>query len=122
MTAQQTLFHLHPSGLTEMAQAKLRARSTDPVTSHVAASEAVRFAGSHSAQIVAILRETQGALTCHEIADRSTSLSYARVHKRMRELADADKPLVVNGPDRACRCKRNDPCDGRLPMQTWKVP
>ncbi len=121
---QPTLFDPNPSGLTPEAATTFRARATDPATSHVAASEAVRFAGSHAAQIVEILRETQGALTTHEIADRSLGLTNSQVHKRTRELGDADKPLIVTGPTRTCRCQRKSPesCDGTLPMQTWKSP
>ena len=118
--SQQTFIDLHAEPLTQEAQAA-RARSTDPETSHIAASAAVRFAGSHRGHIVMLLEHAGEAITTHEIADRSY-LSHAQVHKRMAELKRLG--YVVNGPDRPCNCERIDPktCDGRLPMQTWKVP
>ncbi len=117
---QPTLFDAYTEPLTPEAATALRARVGHPATSRVAASESVRFAGSHEAQIVAILSETQGALTTHEIAERSPTLRPSQVFRRMAGLGK----LVGNGPIRLCRCERKKlaTCDGKLPMQTWKTP
>ena len=121
---QPHLFQMNAEPLTTEAQASLRARSTDPATSHVAASEAVRFAGSHTEHIVAILRETQGALTTHEIRIRSRRLSHAQIHKRMAENEETDTQAgcFVRCPARPCRCNRLGlkTCDGTQPKTTWR--
>lgn len=61
-----------------------RARASDPATSHAAAARAVRFAGSHSARILAVLKEC-GPYTADNLA-QATGLTVVQVDRRMSEL------------------------------------
>jgi hypothetical protein len=71
----------------------VRARATDPITSHRAAAAAARFASSHAGRIQAALNE-HGAATAHELAQR-TGLSVVQIDRRLPELAAADRARVV---------------------------
>jgi len=70
----------------------MRARATDPLTSHAAARKAARFAASHAGRILAALQ--QGPATAHELTHR-TGLSVVQIDRRMTELADAGRVCLV---------------------------
>lgn len=75
-----------------------RARSTDPVTSHLAAAHAERFIGNHRDRILKAL-EHPG--TAYDIAERS-GLEYHAVQRRLKELerdGQAERLVAkVSGP------------------------
>ena len=60
------------------------ARRTDPITSHMAAARAVRFAGGHAATILTCLQDF-GPATADEIAKR-THLNSVQICRRLPEL------------------------------------
>jgi predicted ArsR family transcriptional regulator len=62
----------------------MRARKSDPQTSHDAAGRAGEFAGQHHAIILGDLM-TRGPGTIHELAER-TGLDHVAVARRMSEL------------------------------------
>ena len=61
----------------------VRARRTDPSTSHAAARNAVRFAESHKDRILAALCD--GPATAHQISER-TGLTVVQIDRRLPEL------------------------------------
>lgn len=65
----------------------MRARRSDPPTSHQAAANAAKFASSHVGRILAAL-EDMGTGTAHEIAVAS-GLSVVQVDRRRKEMAEA---------------------------------
>lgn len=73
------------------------ARSTDPQTSHEAATRAAEFSSGHHEQILKVLRHS-GPATSHEIADES-GLEMHAVARRMKELSEADLIAVVIDAD-----------------------
>jgi hypothetical protein len=70
-----------------------RSRSSDPITSHEAAANAVRFAGSHAERICAALEKLQSA-TAHELSEE-TGLTVVQVDRRLPELERAGKAYVL---------------------------
>lgn len=76
----------------------MRARTTDPSTSHAAAVSANAFAPTHSQRICAALKE--GTKTALEI-ERATGLTVVQIDRRLPELQRANKVCVVqiNGCD-----------------------
>lgn len=68
----------------------VRARRTDPATSHKAAERASKFAGSQSARILEALTALGGTGTAESIGARC-SLSVVQVDRRRKELVDAGK-------------------------------
>lgn len=64
-----------------------RARNTDPVTSHMAAERAERFASSHSGRILAALRSFYGkrGMTAEHIGNL-TDLTVVQIDRRLPEL------------------------------------
>lgn len=79
----------------EADSAILRARRTDPVTSHQAAANAYRFACSHAGRIVAALDQL-GSGTAQEIGEHC-GLSVVQVDRRLTELQRAGRALVLHG-------------------------
>lgn len=79
----------------------IRARASDPLTSHMAADQSVRFADSHKARIMHVLR-TSGSdgMTPAQIAEAS-GLSLVQVDRRLTELGRSGQARVVqdNGED-----------------------
>ena len=74
----------------------VRARRTDPATSHTAARNAERFAASHAGRIMAALRG--GVATPHRLAEL-TGLTVVQIDRRLPELERAllARPVVVMG-------------------------
>jgi len=70
------------------------ARTTDPITSHLAAEEVEQFASKHHARILTALDRGDG--TVFEIATR-TGISAHAVGKRMAELQNNNLVTVVDG-------------------------
>ncbi len=68
----------------EMFDAVPRARRTDPLTSHLAAASATKFAGTHQMQIHALLI-TYGPMTADEIAAHLRMTGH-QCNKRLPEL------------------------------------
>lgn len=75
----------------------MRARSTDPATSHAAAANAHLFAGSHCDRILAALEEL-GSGTAHEIGAHC-GLTVVQCDRRLVELQRAGRALVLPGLD-----------------------
>ena len=77
----------------------VRARRTDPQTSHDAAKRAERFAATHAGKILAALK-AHGPCTPEGLS-MVTGLTVVQIDRRMYELEDRDlaKPTgeVVNG-------------------------
>lgn len=71
----------------------VRARKTDPVTSHTAAKNAERFAASHAGRILAALKE--GPRTAAGLA-AMTGLSIVQVDRRLPELRKAGLAEVMH--------------------------
>lgn len=61
------------------------ARSTDPITSHIAAANASGFAATHRAMILTVLEE-YGPMTSYEIAANIPGLVAHQILKRLPEL------------------------------------
>lgn len=78
----------------------VRARRTDPQTSHDAAKRAERFAHSHKSRILAAMREHTGSWTAAELS-LFTRLTVVQIDRRLVELQRAGmiEPtgLVVGG-------------------------
>lgn len=70
----------------------VRARRSDPVTSHQAAEGAQAFAGSHCSRILRAL--ASGPATPHELAD-ATGLTVVQIDRRLPELAREGTARVV---------------------------
>lgn len=84
-----------------------RARKSDPITSHQAASQAT-FAGEHCRRILEALAQYQG--TIHDLA-RATGLDHVEVARRCADLERANKAYPTHktrrGPNgRSCRVWR----------------
>lgn len=77
--------------------APVRARRTDPATSHAAAANAQRFAASHAGRILAAL-DKLGSATAHEVA-KETGLSVVQVDRRRHELVKSGQVRLLAGPD-----------------------
>jgi len=77
---------------SERSPSLMRARATDPLTSHADARKAARFAASHAGRILAALQV--GPATAHELTHR-TGLSVVQIDRRMTELADAGRVCLV---------------------------
>jgi len=73
-----------------------RARNSDPITSHVAARNAERFAESHAGRILLELRN--GVATACRLSDL-TGLTVVQIDRRLPELAKSGlaRPVVVCG-------------------------
>jgi hypothetical protein len=71
----------------------VRARRTDPATSHKAAARVAEFQGGHVDRILATLKR-HGPMTVDEIAKLS-GLRSQQVNKRLPEMARATPALVV---------------------------
>lgn len=84
---------------------EIRARSSDPVTSHEAGSRASEFAAAHHRKILDAL--SVGPATIYELETR-TGLDHVAIARRLSELERADL-ATVNGQERkgptgrACR-------------------
>lgn len=63
----------------------VRARKTDPSTSHAAAKRAERFADSHKGRILAAMREHDFHMTAAELAV-CTRLTVVQIDRRLVEL------------------------------------
>lgn len=74
----------------------IRARRTDPITSHQAARNAERFAASHAGRILDALR--QGVATAHRLSEL-TSLTVVQIDRRLPELEKSGlaRPVIVLG-------------------------
>lgn len=72
----------------------VRARRTDPPTSHRAALDSVRFAESHAGRILACLK-THGRRDTHQIA-QITGLTVVQVDRRSSEIVRAGLVRVVD--------------------------
>ena len=76
----------------------MRARTTDPSTSHAAAAAAGAFAPTHAERICEALRDgTKTALEIHY----ATGLTVVQIDRRLPELQRADKVRVVQLDGRA---------------------
>lgn len=74
-----------------MSFGRTHARSTDPITSHLAALQATQFAGTHCDRILACLK-AHGPMTVDEIAERA-GLMPQQVNKRLPDLQKNGKAL-----------------------------
>lgn len=74
-------------------QEHVRARRSDPTTSHQAAEGAAAFAGSHCSRILRGLDAVPNA-TPHELTAR-TGLTVVQIDRRLPELAAEGKARVV---------------------------
>jgi len=74
----------------------VRARKSDPVTSHTAARNADRFANGHKARIMEALRTS--VATAHRLSEL-TGLTVVQIDRRLPELEKAGlaRPVVVCG-------------------------
>lgn len=74
----------------------VRARKTDPRTSHTAANNAERFAATHAGRIMTELRKS--VATAHRLAEL-TGLTVVQIDRRLPELEKAGlaRPVVVCG-------------------------
>lgn len=79
----------------------LRARVTDPVSSHIAAVGSVRFADSHAARILHVLKNGFSDGMCAEEIGDACGLSVVQVDRRTIELQRKGLIRVVqrNGAD-----------------------
>jgi hypothetical protein len=75
----------------------VRARRTDPDTSHQAAADAAAFAGSHCERILRALSAVANA-TPHELT-LSTGLTVVQLDRRLPELEKAGRARVVVDAD-----------------------
>lgn len=76
-----------------MQAASMRARSTDPNTSHQAAANAAEFAGSHCERILKALEDI-GSGTAPEIG-QACGLTVVQVDRRLPELERAGRARVI---------------------------
>lgn len=76
-------FEAWASGILNMPLA----RRTDPATSHVAATNARHFAGSHCSRILQALR-THGPMSPAQLFDH-TGLSVVQIDRRRKEMINA---------------------------------
>lgn len=76
----------------------VRARKTDPSTSHTAAKNAERFAATHAGRIMAELRK--GVATAHRLAEL-TGLSVEQCCRRLPELQKANLAEPMSHEDGA---------------------
>ena len=81
-----------------MLAEQTRARATDPITSHLAAERAGRFAGTHSARILAALHQSTGRATAQILA-HGTGLTVVQVARRLPELERDGKVRVATAAD-----------------------
>lgn len=63
-----------------------RARATDPLTSHIAAAGSVRFADSHAARILHVLKNGFSDGMCAEEIGEACGLTVVQVDRRTIEL------------------------------------
>lgn len=82
-----------PTASVSVGESRRRARRTDPATSHAAAADAVRFAGSQSARILRAL-QALGSATAHELA-LHTGLTVVQCDRRLPELERAGSARVL---------------------------
>lgn len=75
--------------------AQNRARSTDPSTSHVAAAGAARFADSHAARILHVLKNGFSDGMCAEEIGECCGLTVVQVDRRTVELQRKGLTRVV---------------------------
>lgn len=87
------------------------ARSTDPITSHIAAANVAHFADSHKNMILAAL-EKHGAMTAHEIAAHIPGLVPHQILKRFPEL-HRQGLITTTGETRQAA--------GRTPARVWRI-
>lgn len=73
------------AGMDDMAGIP-RARATDPLTSHVAAVGSVRFADSHAARILHVLKNGFSDGMCAEEIGEACGLTVVQVDRRTIEL------------------------------------
>lgn len=94
----------------EAMAARVRARRTDPATSHLAAAELVRSGelGRQQAEALALVRARPGC-TAWELAKGDPNLRY-RLNRRLPELVR--KGLVYKGKQQVCSVARR-------PAMTW---
>lgn len=78
-----------------------RARATDPISSHIAAAGAVRFADSHAARILHVLKNGFSDGMCAEEIGEACGLTVVQVDRRTVELQRKGLIRVVqrNGAD-----------------------
>jgi hypothetical protein len=72
-------------GMDDMADLP-RARATDPVSSHIAAAGSVRFADSHAARILHVLKHGFSDGMCAEEIGECCGLTVVQVDRRTIEL------------------------------------
>lgn len=86
-----------PASCETTPTARVRARRTDPATSHQAAEGAAAFAGSHSDRILRALKAVPNA-TPHELTV-PTRLTVVQIDRRLPELArrEAARVVLVDG-------------------------
>jgi predicted ArsR family transcriptional regulator len=91
----------------ELELAPLRARRSDPETSHQAAGQATGLAHAHQERILASLRASECPLGAEQIADHIGILAY-QVRKRLSELQDQHLIELAPGErkTRTGRCER----------------
>ncbi len=87
-------------GMDDMA-GLTRARATDPLTSHIAAAGSVRFADSHAARILHVLKHGFSDGMCAEEIGEMCGLTVVQVDRRTIELQRKGLIRVVqrNGAD-----------------------
>ena len=76
----------------------IRARRTDPATSHRAAAQSVRFAGSHAGRILACLK-THGRRDTHQLS-LITGLTIVQIDRRKKEMEEAGLIRTVDDSGR----------------------
>lgn len=64
-----------------------RARSTDPITSHMAAAESHKFSGTHAEKILAAIRHQPGQTP--EFYSSMTGLTVVQIDRRLKEMEGA---------------------------------
>lgn len=76
-------------------EATMRVRATDPITSHLAAERASRFAGSHAERILAALRQAVDGQGSAEQIAHATGLTVVQAARRLPELQRDGKVRVA---------------------------
>lgn len=71
-----------------MQSARPLARTSDPITSHHAAAQAVGLAASDCADIYGALRLSRKPMAAEEISDMLGWGNHVRVNRRLKELAE----------------------------------
>lgn len=74
-------------------QAQHLVRAHDPISSVLAAEQAIKFAGNHCARILAALKSV-GQATPHEMQS-TTGLTVVQIDRRLPDLHKAGKARVV---------------------------